>query len=279
MLRRHTYFYLTVFSFKSWRACALIIIIDVLGHTSWTVHARIAGARVLLKMNKLSFAWSNINDSLFIKQLYQSTVCDWWTLWWYKIREHGLMKVLPNVYSRLSLATNNAINSVHTIPLTTSFFSCQLQKLKQIKLHLPEHWNGWKSGCRWICLSCYTCLMEAVHITVFHWHQEMQPGYKRNMKWFPNRQIHTRCPFGQVVSRFSWCWGKQTLYARSWREKHLQEILVGFPRKEIESRFDFTFQVQRKLPPSYIVQKVYFCVEEMSQSNSKLFSAMLFKDF
>ena len=189
------------------------------------------------------------------------------------------MKVLPNVYSRLSLATNNAINSVHTIPLTTSFFSCQLQKLKQIKLHLPEHWNGWKSGCRWICLSCYTCPMEAVHMTVFHWHREMQPGYKRNMKWFPNRQIHTRCPFGQVVSRFSWCWGKQTLYARSWREKHLQEILVGFPRKEIESRFDFTFQVQRKLPPSYIVQKVYFCVEEMSQSNSKLFSAMLFKDF
>ena len=185
-----------------------------------------------------------------------------------KLENMGWWKYFPN----------NAINSVHTIPLTIIFFPCQLLKLKQINLHLPGYWNGWKSGCRWICLSCYTCLMEAVHITVFHWHQEMQPGYKRNMKWFPNRQIHTRCPFRQVVSRFSWCWGKQTLYARSWREKHLQEILVGFPRKEIESRFDFKFD-KRKLPPSYIVQKVYFCVEEMSQSRSKLFSAMLFKDF
>ena len=105
---------------------------------------------------------------------------------------------------------NNASNLVHTITLTT-IFSCQLQKLKQINLHLPGYWNGWNSGCRLICLSCYTCPMEAVHMTVFHWHREMQPGYKRNMKWFPNRQIHTRCPFGQVVSWFLWCWDKQTL--------------------------------------------------------------------
>ena len=139
-----------------------------------------------VEMNKLSFAWSNINDSLFIKQLYQSTVCDWWTLFYFRM--------CSSPYSS-----------------DNHFFPCQLLKLKQMNLHLPGYWNGWKSGCRWICLSCYTCPMEAVHMTVFHWNREMQPGYKRNMKWFPNRQIHTRYPFGQVVSRFLWCWGKQTL--------------------------------------------------------------------
>ena len=50
-----------------------------------------------------------------------------------------MMKVLPNVYSRLLLATNNAINLFHTIPLTIIFFPCQLLKLKQMNLHLPGY--------------------------------------------------------------------------------------------------------------------------------------------
>ena len=138
------------------------------------------------------------------------------------------MKLLPNIYSRLLLATDNAINLVHTIPLTIIFFPCQLLKLKQINLHLPGYWNGWKSGCRWICLSCYTCPMEAVHMTVFHWHREMQPGYKRNMKWFPNRQIHTRCPFGQVVSRFLWCWGNSLGAKFLWKTPARNRVKIRF---------------------------------------------------
>ena len=84
-------------------------------------------------------------------------------------------------------------------------------------LNLLEYWSDGITSFRQICLSCWTCLqMGAVHTTVSRWYQKVQPGYKKNMKWFLNRQTHTQCRFGHALSQDWWCSSTKTLRPWSW---------------------------------------------------------------